>query len=59
MVIDQGVNYFKNAEETWPYAIKFYGESQGCDEAKRVANACGENFWRVLSRCSQAAADTP
>ena len=54
-VMDQGINYFKNAEEAWPDAIKFYGESQGWDEAKRMATACGENFRRVSSRCSQAA----
>jgi hypothetical protein len=48
--------YFQNAEEAWPQAIRFYGETQGWDEAKRMAQSCGKNFKRVSARCSQAAA---
>ena len=55
-VMEQGLGYFKNAEDAWPEAIRFYGEIQGWDEAKRMAKTCGENFRRVSSRCSQAAA---
>lgn len=55
-VMDQGLGYFKNAEESWPEAIRFYGEIQGWDEAKRMAEVCGEKFRRVSSRCRQAAA---
>ena len=55
-VMEQGLGYFRNAEDAWPEAIRFYGEIQGWDEAKRMAKTCGENFRRVSSRCSQAAA---
>jgi Zn-dependent protease with chaperone function len=55
-VMEQGLAYFQNAEEAWPQAIRFYGETQGWDEAKRMAQSCGKNFKRVSARCSQAAA---
>lgn len=54
-VMDQGLGYFQNAEEAWPDAIRFYGETQGWDEARRMAQNCGKNFWRVSARCTQAA----
>lgn len=54
-VMDQGLGYFQNAEEAWPEAIRFYGEAQGWDEAKRMAQNCGKNFRRVSARCTQAA----
>lgn len=54
-VMDQGLGYFQNAEEAWPDAIRFYGEAQGWDEAKRMAQNCGKNFQRVSERCTQAA----
>ena len=54
-VMDQGLGYFQNAEEAWPDAIRFYGEAQGWDEAKRMAQNCGKNFRRVSERCMQAA----
>ena len=54
-VMDQGLGYFQNAEEAWPDAIRFYGEAQGWDEAKRMAQNCGKNFRRVSARCTQAA----
>jgi len=53
--MDQGLGYFQNAEEAWPDAIRFYGEVQGWDEAKRMAQSCGINFRRVSERCTQAA----
>ena len=40
----------------WPYAVKFYGETQGWDEAKRVAAVCGKNFRRMATQCMEAAA---
>ncbi len=55
-VMEQGLAYFQNAEEAWPQAIRFYGETQGWDEAKRMAQNCGKSFKRVSARCSQAAA---
>ena len=55
-VMQLGLTYFQNAEEAWPQAIRFYGETQGWDEAKRMAQSCGKNFKRIPARCSQAAA---
>lgn len=55
-VMQLGLTYFQNAEEAWPQAIRFYGETQGWDEAKRMAQSCGKNFKRISARCSQAAA---
>lgn len=54
-VMEQGLGYFQHAEEAWPDAIRFYGEAQGWDEAKRMALNCGQNFRRVSARCTQAA----
>ncbi|MDW5441170.1 M48 family metallopeptidase [Polaromonas sp. SM01] len=55
-VMDQGLSYFQNAEEAWPEAIRFYGETQGWDDAKRMAQNCGKNFQRMTSRCNEASA---
>lgn len=55
IVMDQGLRYFQNAGEAWPDAIRFYGEAQGWDEAKRMAQSCGKNFRQVSARCTQAA----
>ena len=55
-VLESGLAYFQNAEDVWPYAVKFYGETQGWDEAKRVAATCSKNFRRVSTQCMQAAA---
>ena len=54
-VMDLGLAYFQNAEEAWPQAIRFYGETQSWDEAKRLAQTCSKNFRRVSTRCTQAA----
>ena len=54
-IMEQGLAYFQNAEEAWPQAIRFYGETQGWDEAKRLAQNCSKNFRRVSVRCTQAA----
>lgn len=56
-VLESGLAYFQNAEEVWPYAVRFYGETQGWDEAKRVAATCSKNFRRVATQCTQAAAN--
>jgi hypothetical protein len=55
-VMDQGLAYFQNAEEAWPQAIRFYGETQGWDEAKRMAQTCRQNFRRQIQSCNLAAA---
>lgn len=55
-VMERGLAYFQNAEEAWPQAIRFYGETSGWDEAKRMAQNCSKNFKRLSARCSRAAA---
>ena len=54
-VVDAGLAYFGKAEDAWPDAVRFYGETQGWDEAKRRAADCGKQFRRVSARCSAAA----
>ncbi len=55
-VMDEGLAHFQNAEEAWPQAIRFYGETQGWDEAKRMAKTCSQNFRRQTQSCTLAAA---
>lgn len=54
-ILDTGLQYFQNAEEAWPDAIRFHGETQGWDEAKKLAASCGQRFRRVSQRCTSAA----
>lgn len=51
----KGRAYFQNAEKVWPDAVRFYGETQGWDEAKKVAANCSRNFRRMSAQCTQAA----
>lgn len=55
-VIESGLAFFGKAEDAWPDAIRFYGETQGWDEAKRRAAECGKQFRRAAARCTAAAA---
>lgn len=55
-VMDQGMAYFQGAAEPWPEAIRFYGETQGWNEAKKMAQNCGSSFRSMAARCTQAAA---
>lgn len=54
-ILESGLAYFQNAEEVWPDAVRFYGETQGWDEAKKVAANCSRNFRRMSAQCAQAA----
>lgn len=54
-VMEQGLSYFQNAEEAWLDGIRFYGETQGWEDAKRMAQICKNKFRRVALRCTQAA----
>jgi len=54
-VVESGLAYFGKAEDAWPDAIRFYGETQGWDEAKRQAGDCGKQFRRAATRCNAAA----
>ena len=55
-VMDEGLAYFHGAAEPWPQAIRFYGETQGWNEAKKMAQDCGKSFRSMAARCHQAAA---
>lgn len=55
-ILEVGLQHFQNAEEAWPDAVRFYGETQGWDEAKKMASNCGQRFRRVSQRCTSAAA---
>jgi len=54
-VIELGLAYFGKAEDAWPDVIRFYGETQGWDEAKRRAAECGKQFRHAAARCNGAA----
>lgn len=54
-VMESGMAYFGKAEDAWPDAIRFYGETQGWDEAKRRAADCGSLFRNAAARCNAAA----
>ena len=54
-VLELGLAYFGKAEDAWPDAIRFYGETQGWDEARRRAGDCGKQFRRAVARCNAAA----
>ena len=54
-VLESGLAYFGKAEDAWPDAIRFYGETQGWDEAKRRAADCSKQFRRAAARCTAAA----
>lgn len=54
-VLERGLQHFAVAEETMPYAVKFYGETDGWDRAKQQAQQCRQRFPRVAERCQTAA----
>lgn len=54
-VMESGMAYFGKAEDAWPDAIRFYGETQGWDEARRRAADCGKLFRNAAARCNAAA----
>lgn len=54
-VMELGLAYFQTAEEAWPDAVRFRGETQGWPEAKTMAASCGKTFRRMSARCSVAA----
>lgn len=54
-VMELGLAYFGKAEDAWPNVIRFYGETQGWDEAKRRAVECGKFFRYAAARCNGAA----
>ncbi len=54
-VMESGLAYFQTAEEAWPDAVRFRGETQGWPEAKTMAASCGKTFRRMSARCSEAA----
>ncbi|QOY93915.1 M48 family metalloprotease [Massilia sp. UMI-21] len=54
-ILESGLTYFGKAEDAWPDTIRFYGETQGWDEAKRRAADCSKQFRRAAARCAAAA----
>ncbi|MNV98492.1 hypothetical protein D3C71_1937500 [compost metagenome] len=54
-MLERGLQHFAVAEETMPYAVKFYGETDGWDRAKQQAQQCRQRFPRVAERCQTAA----
>ena len=54
-LVESGLAYFGKAEDVWPDAIRFYGEAQGWEDAKRMAADCGKKFRRAAPRCVAAA----
>ena len=54
-VLESGLAYFGKAEDAWPDMIRFYGETQSWDEAKRRAADCSKQFRHAAARCNAAA----
>lgn len=54
-VLERGLQHFAVAEETMPYAVKFYGETDGWEKARQQAQQCRQRFPRVADRCQTAA----
>lgn len=54
-VLERGLQHFALAEESMPYAVKFYGETEGWDKARQQAQQCRQRFPRVAERCQTAA----
>jgi predicted Zn-dependent protease len=54
-ILERGLTHFAQAEEAMPYAVRFYGETDGWDKAKLTAKDCSRRFPRVASRCDGAA----
>jgi|GEM_PF-845268 len=54
-VMNQGFDYFKDAALAWPEAIRFYGQADSWDRARKLAQECGSRFPTHASACSKAA----
>ncbi|WP_315126925.1 M48 family metalloprotease [Comamonas antarctica] len=54
-LLERGLQHFAVAEETMPYAVRFYGEVDGWERAKQQAQQCRQRFPRVAGRCDSAA----
>jgi len=54
-VMELGLAYFGKPEDEWPDVIRFYGETQAWDEAKRRAVECGKFFRHAAARCNGVA----
>ncbi|WP_447920035.1 M48 family metalloprotease [Achromobacter aegrifaciens] len=54
-VMDQGFGYFRNSALAWPEAIRFYGQTQGWEQARKLAQECASRFSSYAGECSKAA----
>jgi predicted Zn-dependent protease len=54
-VLERGLEHFAQAEDVLPYAVSYYGESEGWVKAKEKAQDCSRRFPKVARRCNVAA----
>lgn len=54
-VLERGMAHFSQAEEVMPFAIRYYGETEGWAKAKEKAQDCGRRFPSAAKRCNVAA----
>jgi Zn-dependent protease with chaperone function len=53
--LERGLVHFAEAEEAMPFAVRFYGETEGWEKAKLTAQVCGQRFPKAAGRCNGAA----
>jgi hypothetical protein len=54
-IMGQGFEYFRGSALAWPEAIRFYGQTQGWDQARKLAQECASRFASYAGECSKAA----
>ncbi|WP_238913347.1 M48 family metalloprotease [Achromobacter insolitus] len=54
-VMAQGFEYFRSSALAWPEAIRFYGQTQGWEQARKLAQECASRFASYASECRKAA----
>jgi beta-barrel assembly-enhancing protease len=54
-VLERGMAHFSQAEEIMPFAISYYGETEGWAKAKETARDCSRRFPIAARRCNAAA----
>ncbi len=54
-VLERGLVHFSQAEDILPFAVSYYGETEGWSKAKDRALDCGRRFPGMARRCNGAA----
>lgn len=54
-VMADAFEHFSDAPQIWPYSVRFMGETDGWEAAKRLASECGRRFAAQASACAEAA----